>query len=597
METRRLHNPDMKQLVQVLRTDPRSTVNPGDERFEKATQAAIKKLPRRLRSSAISWHGSLCRSHKGLDFYLVNDVWSWIKYELEVAIGRFLYPIIMSDALPDVHEFQVRQLEPVVRMFTTEWTLAGSAAPGKHPIDKGNKWAYQDNKCPACMLTRLGSDIEVLVALFACMYGRLQSRSEGHGQNGVKSVRNKRLRFIRYWMKTHSEGDKTAEVAYNFGVHLKAVRRDAKYTLRRSKQATYNTRDSHDQTPTTPHHCLDGQNLAAFDLSEPFHPDDRTINFKRDPKSGLVPLHNPAAPTIIQGWDVNVTLADIPQARTNAQSPTPRIQPPTPRMSIPPMPFTTPTPPQTPAPHRRKSIFSTTSTPRPRPVSSVYSVHTPVQNPPVTTLRSPRPASYAYSLNHLNRSCLTSASSILSYNGPTRSSKPRGFDPLETADEWMDKWTAPKDSMLRDYNFSPTVDDRRNTYMEKYRPPPSPSTKANRREAVLPNGDFRDGDFRDGDFRDGVVQYEGQILPKPSRCSMYSAFGVEGNNREEFEIVDVTPPPSPVAELNEEKEEHEDVEVGGVYEYQSPTPPPPAPWYGNPYGDCAPAPLRPRKHG
>jgi hypothetical protein len=590
METRRLHNPDMKHLVQILRTDPRSTVSPGDERFEKATQAAIKKLPRRLRSSAMSWHGSLCHSHKGLDFYVMNDVWSWIKYELEVAIGRFLYPIIMSDALPDLHEYQIRQLEPVVRMFNIEWTLAGSAAPGKHPIDTGDKWAYQENGCPACMLTRLGSDVEVLFALYACMYGRLHSRSGG--QNGVKSVRSKRLRFIRYWMKTHPEGNQAAEVAYNFGIQLKVVRRDAKYSLRRSKQSTHNTRDGHDQTPTTPHHWLDDHNLAAFDISEPFHPNDRTADFIYDPKIGHVPPSNPAAPTMIQAWDFNVTLADIPQAKNDVQPsnarvqpPTPSVQPPTPRMSIPPMPLTTPTPPQTPAPHRRDSVFSATSIPRPRPASSIYSIQTPIQNPSLTTLPRSRPASYAYTLNNSNQSRLTVASSILSYNDPTQPSKPRGFDPLETTDEWMDKCIDPNDSTLRDYGFNPPKDDRRNTYVEKCRAPPSSTTKANRREAVL----------LDGDFGNGVVQHEGQVLPKPSRCSMYSAFGEEGNNGEEFEIVDVTPPPSPVAEAFDEEEE--DDEVAGEYQYEPPSIRAPAPWYENPYGDCAPAPLRPQKHG
>lgn len=545
METRRLHNPDMKQLVVVLRTEPHSTVGPGDERFQKATQAAIKKLPRRLRSSAVSQHGSLCRSHKGLDVHLINDVWSWIKYELEVGIGRFLYPIIMSDVLPDVLETRIRQLEPVVRMFSSEWTLVGSAAPGKHPIDTGDKWARQENGCPACMLARLGSDHQVLFALYACMYGRL--RLSSGGQKGVKAVRSKRLRFVRYWMKTHSDGTQAAEEAYNLGVQLKVVRRESKYALRRSTQ---NARDSLDQTPVTPRHWLDDHNLAALDISEPFHPDNT---------AGL-----------------NVTLANIQGTKINVQPPTP-----TPRMSIPPMPFTQPTPPQTPAPHRRDAVFSTTSTPRPRPASSIYSVQDPVQNPSVTTLRAPRPAFYAYSLNDPNRSRFTIASSILLYNDPTQPSKPRGFDPLKTTDEWMDKWTTPKDSILRDYDFgSPPKDDRQNAYMAKYRTPQPFDAKANRREAVV----------LEGDFRNGVVHHEGQVLPKPNRCSMYSAFGEEGNNGEEFEIVDVTPPPSPVAEAFEEEDE-----VAGEYEYQPPTPPAPLPWYENPYGDCMPAPLRPRK--
>lgn len=381
METRRLHNPDMKQLVLVLRTEPHSTVGPGDERFQKATQAAIKKLPRRLRSSAVSRHGSLCLSHKGLDAHLINDIWSWIKYELEVGIGRFLFPIIMFNKLHDEVETRVRQLEPVVRMFSPEWTLVESAAPGKQPIDTGDKWARQENGCPACMLARLGSDHKVLFALYACMYGRLRSTSGG--QRGVKAVRSKRLRFVRYWMKTHSNGTQAAEEAYDLGVQLKTVRRESKYAPRCSTQ---NARDSLDQSPATPRRRLDHQNLAAVNISVPFHPDG-TAYLELDRKAGHVPTPNPTTLTVM---DLKVTLADIQGRNINVQPPTP-----TPRMSIPPMPFTQPTSPQTPAPRCRDYVFSTTSTPQPRPASSVYLV----QNPSVTTLRVPRPASYAYSMN------------------------------------------------------------------------------------------------------------------------------------------------------------------------------------------------------
>jgi hypothetical protein len=575
MDTRRLHNPDIKQLVQVLRTDPQSTVDPGDARFEKATQAAIKKLPRRLRSSTISWRGSLCRSHKELDVYLMNDVWSWIKYELGVAIGRFLYPIIMSDHLSKEDEYRVRQLEPVVRMFNTDWTLVGSAAPGKRPIDAGNRWEYQKNGCPACMLTRLGSDASALFALFACMYGHLRSRSGG--QKGIKSVRSKRLRFVRYWIMTHRGGTQAAEAAYNLGVKLKTIRRDAKASLRHSTRPTHYTQDSVDEKPATPRHCLDDQTLAAFDISEPYHPDDRTSDFKHDPKIGPVPPLDPTTPTIIEGWDVTVTRADVQRARIGVQAPMPRG-------SIPPLPFTQPTSSQTPIPHRRDSIFSHTSTVRPRPASSIYSV----QAPSAAMLRPPRPASYTYSLNNPNTSRLTMASSILSYNDPTQPSQPRGYDPLETSDEWLDKCIAPNNTMIRGYQFpepsDDRQDDRRNTYMAKYRAPPPFDANASRREAVL----------LEGDFRNGVVRHEGRVLPKPSRCSIYSKFGEEGEDGEAFEIVDVTPPPSPVGEeFGEEMRSGDaDADEGG----STPAPvPAPVPWYENPYGDCAPAPLRLQK--
>lgn len=523
MNTRRLHNPDIKQLVQALRTDPHSSVNPEDARFEKATQAAIKKLPRRLRSSAISYHGSLCHSHKGLDAYLINDVWSWMRYELEVAVGRFLYPIVMSDILTEEDEFRVRQLEPVVRMFNANWTLAESAAPGKKPIDTGTKWTYQKNGCPACMLTRLGSDRAALFALFACMYGHLHSRSGD--RKGASQVRSKRLRFVRYWMKTHPNGNREAEEAYDFGVELKLKRRHIKSSLRGTKYA----REGLSQGLVTSRHGHNGQSPVSFNISDPYYPNDRAFIDKHDSKIGPTLPLDPTSRTVIEGWDRNAT-------RTNRQQSKINVQPPTPRTPIPCMPFTQEKPPQT--PHRHDSMLGATSTIQPRPASSIYSV----QSFSVATLQPARPASYAYSLNRPN-SCSTVAPSILSYNDPTKPSKPRGYDPLETVDEWVDRCLAPtKGLRLQDRDFKEAEHDRRNTYVTKYRNPQLFNPRANRREAVL----------LEGDFRNGVVQHEGEVLPKPSRCSMYSAFGEEGRDGEEFEVVDETPPPSPIMETYDE---------------------------------------------
>jgi len=173
MDTRRLHAPEIKQLVLVLRNDSNSHEDPKDSNAEKATVSAIKLLPRRLRSNLLSSHGSLCHTHKDLDHHLIDDIWAWIKFELESAIGRFIYPLIMCGTLSTEDEQQIRQLEPVIEMILPEWSLAKSAPPGKRPIHTGTNWAYQKNGCPACMLSRIGSDRKVLFALYSGMYGHL----------------------------------------------------------------------------------------------------------------------------------------------------------------------------------------------------------------------------------------------------------------------------------------------------------------------------------------------------------------------------------------------------------------------------------------
>ncbi|KAH6644506.1 hypothetical protein C7974DRAFT_371620 [Boeremia exigua] len=310
----------------------------------------------------------------------------------------------MSGILSEADEYRVRQLEPVVEMFFPEWTLAGSAPPGKPPIDTGAKWAYQKNGCPACMLARLGSDENALFALFAGMYGHLRSRSGG--QKGADKVKSKGLRFVRYWMRKHANGDQAVQEAYDLGVELKMLRHDAKVSLRESKQSTRYTRDSLYEPPVTARHCLDDQPDIAVDLSTPFSPknwmqDDKPIISEDSPR-------NSRPPSFTDAWN-----------HEHPSDPSASIQPCTPRSTT-----------QSTTDSATRSANSThlhpvaqdTLTPLPRAPSRHDSMLSP-----------PRPPSSIY----------TSASrptSIASFNAPTRNPKQRGHDPLETVEERVDRY-------------------------------------------------------------------------------------------------------------------------------------------------------------
>ncbi|XPS98365.1 hypothetical protein M3J09_007570 [Ascochyta lentis] len=301
MQARRLHNSDIKKIVRVLRSGPPSASSHEKDSHEKATEAAIKKLPRRLRSSPLSSHGALCCTHKGLDAHLIDDIWSWIKYELEIGIGRFLYLIIMSDILSEPDKLRARQLEPVVRMFKPNWTLAKSSPPRTPPIDAGDKWVYQKNGCPACMLARIGSDEDALFALFAGMCGRHRWRSGG--QKGVDKLKSRRLRFVRYWMRTLEDGEQKTSDAYDLGVKLKTLRREAKIRLRRSGQPTQYTRDSIDGVPVVARHCLDGGVAVAVGVEDPVYHKDWTINTLHDPEIGPTLPLDANSQTQSESWD------------------------------------------------------------------------------------------------------------------------------------------------------------------------------------------------------------------------------------------------------------------------------------------------------
>ncbi|KAJ4346163.1 hypothetical protein N0V95_005627, partial [Ascochyta clinopodiicola] len=477
MQTRLLHNPDMKKLVRVLRNGPPPVSNDKRDSCEKATEAAIKKLPRRLRSSPLSSHGALCRAHKGLNAHLITDIWAWVKYELEVGIGRFLYPIIMSNVLSDANKSRARQLEPVVRIFKPDWTLIESSPPGIPPIDVGDKWVYQKNGCPACILARIGSDEDALFALFAGMYGHHRSRSGG--QKGVDKIKSRRLRFVRYWMHTHLDGKQKTFDAYDLGVELKTLRREAKASLWQSGKPTRYTRDGLDEVPVVAQHRFDNEPAIDADLSGLYKYGNQCTNNPNDPKTGPTPPPDPSTPTVTEDWQ-DKPLANIPiQIRiqpTPSQSRKPDMLSPfparhlttltrhdsvlSPAFSVPSFnatstrgysfdPFDTPEARVGAYPATQRPKPNTTPTthnfnfppPRPhRPASSIYST------PSCRTFKSssPPPQRYPAPPPSPAPSRLTVATSIASFNnaGSTNAASTRAYryDPFETPEERLRKY-------------------------------------------------------------------------------------------------------------------------------------------------------------
>lgn len=242
METRRLHDAEMKQLVCTLRGVPQDVSKGQEAKYRRYAKEAIHHLPRRLRTSYMTLHATtLCATHNGLDAHLIDDIWSWLRFELEGAIGRFLYPIIMSSRLSATEEFQVRQLEPVLQMWYRPWSLQQSAPLGHEPIQCGQKWAYQQDQCPACMLSRIGSDTDVLFALFAGMVGHFKTRSLANagaqgGNNAWKKTKSKRIRFVKHWLRANTEGDAILATAGELGMKMKRLRREWNQEQRRLRR-------------------------------------------------------------------------------------------------------------------------------------------------------------------------------------------------------------------------------------------------------------------------------------------------------------------------------------------------------------------------
>jgi hypothetical protein len=231
METRQLHHSELKKLIHILRGIPPSGSAKLDA-YNSAVKQDIKVLPRRMRQPFLSSSSNLCRTHKGLKSQLISEVWSWIQHEFDSAIGKHVFPLIMGRKLTADQENKIRQLEPVLEMWHKDFKTETSAPPGRDPIPSGSNWAYQTDQCPACMLARIGSDENVLSALYAGMLGRfpIYKLMSGKGCQVVElrvskldHPKSKRVRFVRYWIKACNKGDRLLEDATELGIVLKKM--------------------------------------------------------------------------------------------------------------------------------------------------------------------------------------------------------------------------------------------------------------------------------------------------------------------------------------------------------------------------------------
>ncbi|EAT90195.1 hypothetical protein SNOG_01983 [Parastagonospora nodorum SN15] len=191
-----------------------------------------------------------------------HKLWSWIKYELGTAVGNFVYPVILAGKLTEAQERKIRQIEPAGELFDRNFRTEASAPQGRRPIDAGSTWKYQHDKCPACLLTRVGSDSEVLCALYAGMIARFPIwKLATHrliladlGVHQLESPKSKRVRLIRYWIRATTTGDAALFEAVELGILIKKKHKELQDENHRSShQPSVRPRSVHHSSrPRTP---------------------------------------------------------------------------------------------------------------------------------------------------------------------------------------------------------------------------------------------------------------------------------------------------------------------------------------------------------
>lgn len=578
MDTCRIDHTDMKRLVRILRNVPERT---DDQAWYRSyTKQIITGLPRRLRSSPLSFGSpqNLCYIHKGLNVHLINDIWEWLKYEFEGALGAFMYPMIMHNLLTPDQQWKVRQLEPVLQMWQRGFSPDSSAPPGHAPIFAGDKWYYQRDQCPACMMARIGSDKNVLFALFSGMVCRFNIKETGyeeaiHGFAGWNRTSSKRVRFIKYWLRKTPNGDNAVFEAGELGMRMKRLRRhcdDLVDTSAVSSPANVAFRQSKDPSTTSDVDAKQAYEWYLSTLDTPPLHQDSELRFvtQPDPKIGPNPRPSnaePLTPAESLGFErLRINHDRTPQSpqdicpnrRPRNEQP-PRKPPdrshgsnysahlggnPSPSDNRNLASLTNPSPhriPRKPVPISKDSNTTTTreSTPKPptnkirklNPTSSPHIRKDSVQNPlplhqhttkPLAHLPSHHPPRNVPSSIYSRAPTTTAAAdtkTILSYTGgPSARSNSNYRDPFENPI----------------YNYIESQEERTERYRQLLAQDDAVRSEKNAREKNE-RGDRR------GENTSGRGRKLEKRLPKPQRSSIYSAYGDNRFDWTRFDGVDV----------------------------------------------------------
>ncbi|KAJ4288459.1 hypothetical protein N0V90_011694 [Kalmusia sp. IMI 367209] len=227
-------NDDMKLFVRILHN-----VSPDGTPRTALLAQEIEALPSYLRSSGShkppsTWTGQvhpghLCNLHKGLKKALCYEIWGLVKHEIE-SIREFVYPVLASGELREWEKLKARQLEPVPQMYDPNFDMYAYTPDNHAPINPGilnetgefvARYGYDATHCPACMLSRIGSDADVLFALLAGTVARVSPRHIGTKEN----LTSRRVRFLKYWLEACEGGKKPVDDAWTLAAKMRDIRR------------------------------------------------------------------------------------------------------------------------------------------------------------------------------------------------------------------------------------------------------------------------------------------------------------------------------------------------------------------------------------
>ncbi|KAL4815548.1 hypothetical protein BDW67DRAFT_191441 [Aspergillus spinulosporus] len=171
-----LSQADLQALIEVLAIEPPQPAPPlYGENTKQQIQEAVNKLPPALRKRPLIFSSStsipaatLCVTHKRLNQYIIGHIFRLIQREVEDHLD------IITQRYPGYPESLESQVVHIVRNLQSLrglwWDLTSSRSPPIDPIP------FQQNKCEACMVSRIIASPGALQDLRAALLSRTRER-------------------------------------------------------------------------------------------------------------------------------------------------------------------------------------------------------------------------------------------------------------------------------------------------------------------------------------------------------------------------------------------------------------------------------------
>lgn len=157
----------------------------------------------------------LCKFHKSLNARLIRSIFSAVAVEIGLRCNSFMTS--SSDVMVG-HFKAIVALRRTHSMWLDPETFRRTF--GEEPT---REWPYQQDQCEACMLSRIGGNLDILSTLRSVLLSRTRTKSATRERPGMPRL----LRFVEKWIVSHGQlGRERLLDSDRVGADLKVARKN-----------------------------------------------------------------------------------------------------------------------------------------------------------------------------------------------------------------------------------------------------------------------------------------------------------------------------------------------------------------------------------